>query len=183
MGDRDDYEQYTDKKDTHVHVVNVTQKVSQSQKNGNGCLSWIGGAVVLLIVLAMVPALLSDFQSEQPHEPDIPGDRTLQFIRVVDAALERFRSDVGRRPNGEEGLEALRRNPGVDRWRGPYVYTDEALNDEWGRPLRYSQSANNRDGYAVYSLGRDDARGGFGPDTDVAQGGFGADADLGFLGE
>ena len=51
--DEDRLRDLTNQKDTHIHVVNVTQKVSQ--KGGNsGCLSWIGGTVVVLIVLAMI---------------------------------------------------------------------------------------------------------------------------------
>ena len=53
------------------------------------------------------------------------------------AVLETYRSDVGSFPTEEQGLEALRTDPGVRGWNGPYVSREVRL-DPWGTPYRYS---------------------------------------------
>src|SRR5262249_55886212 len=46
-------------------------------------------------------------------------------IELLGAALDAFRTDVGRYPTTAEGLRALRvRPPDVDRWGGPYLKKD-----------------------------------------------------------
>jgi type II secretion system protein G len=68
-------------------------------------------------------------------------------VFVHEAALERFRRDVGRYPTTGEGLLALLECPdGPDvagKWRGPYLdttlpyETEVLLKDPWGNDLQY----------------------------------------------
>ena len=51
-------------------------------------------------------------------------------------ALRTYRLDVGAFPTEEQGLQALRTDPGVRRWNGPYVEKDIPV-DPWGVPYRY----------------------------------------------
>jgi general secretion pathway protein G len=53
------------------------------------------------------------------------------------AVLETYRTDVGSFPTEEQGFEALRSNPGVRGWNGPYLSKDVPL-DPWGVPYRYT---------------------------------------------
>jgi general secretion pathway protein G len=52
-------------------------------------------------------------------------------------AMNAYHADVGSFPTEKQGLQALRTDPGVQRWRGPYVQKDTPL-DPWGHPYRYS---------------------------------------------
>lgn len=61
----------------------------------------------------------------------------LQDLGVYAGALEVFEKDTGRYPTVEEGLEALRKDPGVDGWQGPYVGEEVQRLDPWGNPYRY----------------------------------------------
>jgi len=58
-------------------------------------------------------------------------------IKNICLALETFELDNGRFPTTQEGLEALRSNPGgTHNWRGPYLNEDIPL-DPWGNAYVY----------------------------------------------
>lgn len=46
---------------------------------------------------------------------------TSKFPRIITAALNAFKADVGRYPNNTEGLKALVDNPKIKGWKGPYI--------------------------------------------------------------
>jgi general secretion pathway protein G len=52
-------------------------------------------------------------------------------------ALEVYEADIGAFPTEEQGLQALRADPGVRGWNGPYVQKDIPL-DPWGMLYRYT---------------------------------------------
>lgn len=55
---------------------------------------------------------------------------------------------------------------GATRWNGPYLKKAEGLVDPWGRPYQYRLPG--RDGaFDIFTLGRDNAAGGTGEDSDV----------------
>ncbi len=51
-------------------------------------------------------------------------------------ALDEYRSDIGEFPTEVQGLDALRSDPGVPGWNGPYLRFDPPR-DPWGVPYRY----------------------------------------------
>jgi general secretion pathway protein G len=57
-------------------------------------------------------------------------------IANFQTALDSYRVDVGAYPSTDQGLHALRVNPGVAGWNGPYMPQDIPL-DPWGHPYRY----------------------------------------------
>ena len=63
-------------------------------------------------------------------------------IEQLMTALKTYRIDVGSFPAEEQGLQALRTDPGVRNWNGPYVERDIPV-DPWGHPYRYT-IANGR---------------------------------------
>lgn len=86
------------------------------------------------------------------------GQREVARVFVNDTIrtpLMQFRVHVGRYPNTEEGLEALRSAPEeVENWQGPYV--DEIPRDPWGNPYQYrSPGEHNPDTYDIWSFGPD----------------------------
>ena len=64
-------------------------------------------------------------------------------------ALKSYHSDTGEFPTEAEGLRALRINPRVHGWKGPYLITD-IPRDPWGQPYRYHEVGG---GCEVFSLG------------------------------
>jgi len=69
-------------------------------------------------------------------EPEIKTN-VLQDLQAYNAALVEFRKDVGRYPTAEEGLDALRENPGLPEWDGPYVDENVQRIDPWDQDYRY----------------------------------------------
>jgi general secretion pathway protein G len=59
-----------------------------------------------------------------------------QIAALLDA-LQTYRADTSSFPTEEQGLQALRADPGVPGWKGPYLSKDIPV-DPWGRPYRYS---------------------------------------------
>ncbi len=86
-------------------------------------------------------------------------------IEMFGSALDSFRLSVGRYPTTAEGLEALRKNPGIDAWDGPYLRKEVPL-DPWGRPYIYNCPGQHGD-YDLVSLGADGQEGGEGENADI----------------
>lgn len=88
-------------------------------------------------------------------------------LETVAAAVETFRSDVGRYPTNAEGLNALVAQPsGADGWTGPYVKSGKLLNDPWGHPLEYKE-LDDALNFLVTSLGADGQPNGTGLNADL----------------
>jgi type II secretion system protein G len=67
-------------------------------------------------------------------------------------ALRTYKKETGDYPSTSQGLEALRTNPGIAGWDGPYVDKDIAP-DAWGHAFLYRYRA---DGIPeIVSLGRE----------------------------
>lgn len=80
-------------------------------------------------------------------------------IEVLGAALDEFKRDTGRYPTSQEGLQALRANPGdVPGWAGPYLKRD-IPRDPWGHPYHYTGPDTDAS-YRLSSHGSDGAPGG-----------------------
>ncbi len=58
-------------------------------------------------------------------------------IEQLLTALRTYHLDVGAFPTDQQGLQALRTDPGVRGWNGPYVEKEIPF-DPWGASYRYS---------------------------------------------
>jgi len=59
-------------------------------------------------------------------------------IESLSAAIDLYYLDNGHYPSSNDGLEALVRRPaGDDAWNGPYLKTQKAPLDPWGRAYVY----------------------------------------------
>lgn len=88
-------------------------------------------------------------------------------INNIASALELYALDNGTYPPAQIGLAALVQPPhGAARWAGPYLKKAEGLNDPWGRPYQY-RVPGRAGAFEVFTLGRDNAPGGTGEDSDV----------------
>ena len=85
-------------------------------------------------------------------------------IRLLNLAgqIEMYKLEVGRYP---DNLGALVRNPGSDKWGGPYVKEDE-LKDAWSNDYRYTTPGTGK-GFDLMSLGADGKEGGDGENKDI----------------
>jgi len=76
-------------------------------------------------------------------------------INLFLVALERYRTDVANFPAQAQGLRALRADPGVPGWNGPYLLREIPL-DPWGVPYRYALEKGHP---IISSLGAGTAKG------------------------
>ena len=88
-------------------------------------------------------------------------------INAISSALELYALDNGGYPPSQVGLGALMQQPqGAIRWNGPYLKKADGLTDPWGRPYQY-RIPGRSGSFEVFTLGRDNAPGGTGEDSDV----------------
>jgi general secretion pathway protein G len=119
--------------------------------------------MIILAILAavVVPRVVG-------RTEDARRARAVSDIESLGTALDLYKADTGDYPATEQGLEALRQNPGdTKNWNGPYL--KKALGaDPWGNEYIYSAPGeHNPDSYDLYSLGADGQPGGEGPDGDI----------------
>lgn len=122
----------------------------------------------LLVVLGII-ALLATIATPQVlrYLGKARTETARAQISAIGTALELYALDNGGFPSVESGLAGLISAPtGASRWSGPYLKNIKDLNDPWGHPYRYQ--LDDRGQPKVSSLGRDNAPGGTGEDTDVS---------------
>ena len=121
--------------------------------------------LVVLVILGLLGGLVGPrlFTKVDASKVDTANTQ----VRMLKASLQTFRLDVGRYPTTAEGLNALVQKPGgLNVWEGPYL--EEMLpKDPWGNDYVYLDSADNFQGFALYSRGADGTDGGEGLDADV----------------
>lgn len=122
--------------------------------------------LVVILILAVLAALI--VPRVITRASDAKRAKAASDIAVLGSALNQFRLDCDRFPSTEEGLDALRSQPGdVQGWRGPYL--ERALPpDPWGNAYVYeSPGPDGDDSYYLISYGKDGAPGGEGEASDV----------------
>ncbi len=68
--------------------------------------------------------------------------------KEIELALQLFSLDIGRYPTQKEGLRALSINPGVAKWKGPYLLKATELEELVGR-FEYFCPGTNNDEYSL----------------------------------
>jgi general secretion pathway protein G len=120
--------------------------------------------LVVMVIIAMFATLVGQrlFRNVERARQTTAKAQIGEFESVLDA----FRLDVGRYPNTEEGLQALRTRPGtLERWDGPYLNKDVPV-DPWSHSYVYRCPGQHGD-YDLYSFGADAQEGGEGENADV----------------
>jgi len=121
--------------------------------------------LVVLVIMGMLaglvgPRLFGKVDSSKVKTADTQ-------VKMLKAALQSYRLDVGRYPSTEQGLNALNAKPQDTKfWDGPYL-EDELPLDPWRAPFVYQDGVENIQGFALYSYGADSKIGGSGIDADV----------------
>ena len=127
-----------------------------------------GFTLIELLIVMVIISLLAAFvaprffgQEKKAKQRGAKGQ-----IALLESAVDTYRLDIGRYPTTEQGLEALRENPGgLDKWDGPYLRKELPL-DPWGNPYVY-ESPSEHGEYAIMSYGADGSPGGEGDDMDI----------------
>lgn len=107
-------------------LVSASRQVSVGQ---------IVKAAALLIVAIPAVFLLGSGDYFRSTEPLRISTAKAQ-IEQLQRALGTYLLDTGEFPTEAQGLEALRTDPGVERWNGPYLQKD-VPRDPWGAPYVY----------------------------------------------
>ena len=116
--------------------------------------------VIVFILLAGIMAFVGPKIFEKMGQAKFAEQRIRTQTLVGN--IEMFRLEVGKYP---ENLGALVRNPGSDKWNGPYA-KDADLKDAWGNDYRYTVPGQGK-AYDLLSLGADGQVGGEGENKDV----------------
>ena len=92
--------------------------------------------------------------------------RTVGQIEQFETALAQYKLSTGVFPTNEQGLAALRENPGITGWSGPYLAKDLPP-DAWGRAFAYRNPGEHSPDPEIISYGADGKPGGTGEDADI----------------
>lgn len=125
----------------------------------------------MLVVLVIIGLLASLVGPKLFSKVDSSKVQTAQTqIKMLKAALDTMRLDIGRYPTAQEGLALLGVLPTDEKirgkWKGPYLDGDLPI-DPWGGPYQYQLPGANGQPFALYSLGADGKLGGEGSDADL----------------
>ena len=120
--------------------------------------------LVVMVIIGLLAALVAPRFMRQEEKAKVKAARAQ--IELLGTALDTLRLDVGRYPTTQEGLNALRRQPGdAQKWDGPYLKKEVPL-DPWGRAYIY-RSPGEHGPYDLFSYGADGVPGGEGDNRDV----------------
>ncbi len=120
--------------------------------------------MVVIIIIGLLSALVGPKVFSKMDKAKVSTTRTQ--ITLLGSALDDFRLDNGRYPTTDEGLAALKTNPGeLTTWDGPYL-PKAVPGDAWNRPFIYVSPGEHGD-YDLSSLGNDGEEGGEKNDKDI----------------
>jgi general secretion pathway protein G len=121
--------------------------------------------LVVVTIIALFAALVAPNMFKQGDRARITAARVQ--INNFKTALGAYKMDTGVYPTTEQGLQALRVNPGnVPQWAGPYLQM-EIPNDPWGRPYKYAFPGEHGDDPDIVSYGADGQPNGEGINADI----------------
>jgi general secretion pathway protein G len=116
--------------------------------------------VIVFILLAGIMAFVGPKIFEKMGQAKSAEQRIRTQTLVGN--IEMYKLEVGKYP---DNLGALVRNPGSDKWNGPYAKEPD-LKDAWGNDYRYTVPGQGK-AYDLVSLGADNREGGEGENRDV----------------
>lgn len=120
--------------------------------------------LLVLVIIGLLAALVGPtlYQRIKPAKESAARAQIENFA----TALDSYYIDVGRYPNTQEALKALRTKPeGVEKWNGPYLKKEVPM-DPWGAAYVYRAPGRNG-GYEIVSYGADGREGGEGENADI----------------
>ena len=120
--------------------------------------------LVVLVIIGLLVGYVGPRYFSQVGKSEVKAARAQ--IKALEDALDQYRLDLGRYPDGEQGLAALFTKPaGEDRWQGPYL-RKAVPNDPWGNPYQYRYPGEHGE-VDLFSFGKDGQQGGEGDAADI----------------
>jgi len=117
--------------------------------------------MIVLVILGLLMALVTPRfigQSEKAKH------RTAEVqIEYLSDAVKEYYLDVGEYPSQ---LQDLVRDPGDDKWFGPYLEKTKVPKDPWEQDYHYNYPGQHGD-FDIYSYGADKSAGGEGVNADI----------------
>lgn len=121
--------------------------------------------LVVVVIIAVFAAVVGPRLLNQGDKARVVAAK--QQIENFGLALGQYHLDTGAYPSTEQGLAALRVQPGgVDQWHGPYLQKDVAP-DPWGHAYVYKFPGEHGDEPDVISYGADGQPGGTDLNADI----------------
>lgn len=126
-----------------------------------------GFTLMELLVVLVIVGLLAAFVGPTLYQRISPAKQTAARSQMESfmTALDNYLIDVGRYPTSQQGLSALRSDPGVLEWYGPYL-RKSIPDDPWGNAYIYKSPGRNG-GFEILSYGEDGLEGGSGDSADI----------------
>ena len=126
-----------------------------------------GFTLMELLVVLVIVGLLAAFVGPILYQRISPAKTTAARAQLDGfvTALDTYLVDVGQYPTTDQGLSALRANPGEAGWNGPYLRKEVPV-DPWGNAYVY-RAPGRSGGFEILSYGADGLEGGSGDAADV----------------
>ena len=126
-----------------------------------------GFTLMELLVVLVIVGLLAAFVGPLLYQRISPAKTTVARTQIESfmTALDSYQIDVGQFPTSEQGLAALRGDPGASAWNGPYLRKEVPL-DPWGTDYVY-RAPGRSGGYEIVSYGSDGLEGGNADAADI----------------
>jgi general secretion pathway protein G len=127
--------------------------------------------LIVLAIIGLVAAFVGPRLMGQLDRSKVTAAKVQ--IRSLSASLETLRLDLGRYPDGNEGLDLLTKPPAIavpgEAWEGPYLDTTVPT-DPWGHAYLYNPPRDRRGRPRIGTLGADGVVGGTGDDLYYGEG-------------
>ena len=122
--------------------------------------------MIVILIIAVLAAMI--VPRLMTRVDDAKAAKAMSDLATYNTLLDVFRNDCDRYPTTEEGLDALRNQPGdAAGWRGPYLTKPISL-DPWNNPYVYEwPGPYGDDSFSLYSYGADGAPEGEGKNMDI----------------
>ncbi len=121
--------------------------------------------LVVVTIIALFAVLVAPGMFKQADKARVTSTR-VQIDNFM-TAIGSYKLDTSVYPTTEQGLQALRVNPGsVPNWNGPYLPKDVPM-DPWGKPFVYKYPGDHGDEPDIISYGADGAPGGDSVNADI----------------
>ena len=121
--------------------------------------------LVVVVIIGLFAALVAPTLFKNVDKANVTAARSQ--IESFMTALGTYKLDIGTFPTTEQGLQALRVNPGdVGQWAGPYLPKD-IPKDPWHHDYQYKYPGEHGDEPDIVSFGLDGQPGGEGLAADI----------------
>ena len=127
--------------------------------------------LVALIIVTILATIVGVNVIHKPGEARVAAARVQ--VRTIQTALQMYKTEQGRFPTQEQGLEALcvkpTSSPVPQQYpEGGYLESRKVPVDPWNREYVYLVPGRHNEPYEVITYGSDGEQGGTGEDADIS---------------